>query len=81
MPANVQVLVVGDGRSMFKNTIHLPVHNVSKVDEDESFSKVADVMKDQKCMDEMRLCMLCHQLWFEQTAQQYQIPDDVSTHA
>lgn len=34
MPTNVSVLIVGDGRSMFKNSIHMPV--VSNVTDDAS---------------------------------------------
>lgn len=81
MPSNVGVLIVGEGRTMFKNTIQMPVVANAPHDFAEVSNKVDQVIKDQDTINQMRMAMLAHAYHFERTATMYCIPEDVSAYA
>lgn len=83
MPTNVSVLVVGEGRTLFKNTLHMPVQRDQKkeVPYSEVKEKVEQVIKDQETVDEMRKAILVFGHHFEKAASEFTIPEEVSTFA
>lgn len=78
MPTNVSVLIVGDGRSMFTNSIHMPVKG-SKVAE--AKEKVKQVIADKETMDQLRKFFVALTYHHKRTMSEFTIPAAVAEHA
>lgn len=81
-PANVGVVIFSDGRSMFKNTVHLPVSKApgaasSAVDD----NKFKQILADEELMYQMRRYFLLLSTFSEQTLAEFSIPPSVSEYA
>jgi hypothetical protein len=73
----VAVLVLSDGRSMFKNTVFVPVESKNEVDTE----KVMKVMNDEEILKKLRefFFLTCH--FSDLTLKQFEIPAEVSEFA
>jgi len=83
MPTNVSVLIVGEGRTLFKNTVHMPVVKDAKKAKPHSEvkEKLDQVVKDQDTINQMRKAILVFAHHFEKSASEFSIPEEVSTFA
>lgn len=83
-PVTAGVIVISDGRSMFKNTLQVPLMpvNPSKAaappfDE----TKFQQILADQELLNEFRRYYLLLCTFSEQTLEDYNLPPHVSEHA
>jgi len=77
---NVSVLIVGNGRSMFKNTLMMPCkpHNFKL---NEVRDKVQSVIKDKETILQMRKFLLTMTYHFKKTTEAFKIAPEVAEHA
>lgn len=76
MPINAGVIVLSDGRSMFKNTTQVPVSKNEEKAFDET--KLNQILNDQDLLNQLRRYFLILQHYSEISLQDYHIPNDVS---
>lgn len=83
-PVSAGVIVISDGRSMFKNTLQVPLPQLGSgkaalppFDE----AKFAQILADQDLLNEFRRYYLLLAAFSEQSLEDYHIPADVSEHA
>lgn len=80
LPVTNPVLVLSETRSMFKNTIHLPI-----IAEDSNFNqveaKVKEVLKDSETLEQMRFVIIALTLYSETTLEEFEISPEVAQYA
>lgn len=77
---NVSVLVVGSGRSMFKNTLLMPC-KPQNFKQNEVKEKVQQVIKDNETIQQMRKFILMMTYHFRKTTDAFKIASEVAEHA
>jgi len=80
-PVNAGVLVTSDGRSMFKNTLHLPVRQSGPAPAAFDEQKFAQVLADGELLGQFRRYVLLLSTFSDKSLAQYAIPTAVSEHA
>lgn len=73
LPTNVAVLILGNGRSMFKNSIHMPAL-CTNVQLNEVKNKVNQVIADKDNMDQMRKFFLALAYHHDKSIGDFNIP-------
>ena len=83
MPIQVPVIVLSDARTMFKNTIHVPVNaNATLATELEvARTKLAELAEDAETLLQLRRFFIAMGLHSEHTLKDFEIPAPVSEHA
>lgn len=79
LPTNIACLFVGTGRSIFKNTLHLPL----QPQDSKTFDKVKylEVLNDKETMQQLRTLMLVgNKSVIVQSSDDFNIPDEVAEH-
>lgn len=79
MPTNVSVLLMGNGRSVFKNSIHLPCN--SNFNKEDARNKVSQVINDVETIEQMRKLFILLTYHFELTTSKFLIPEKVAEYA
>ena len=79
MPANASVMVLSDGRSMFKNTMHVPVQ--TSADKPFDDNKFQQILEDKELMRQMRSYVLMLNHHSDVTLADFNIPSEVSEYA
>jgi hypothetical protein len=82
-PINVGILLISDGRSMFKNTLHVPLQKSGAASPAQPFDeeKFKQVLSDQELLGQIRRFFLALQTFSEVTLQDFAIPPAVSEYA
>jgi hypothetical protein len=77
LPVTNPVLILSETRSMFKNTIHLPINA-----EDSNFNqveaKVKEVLKDFDTLEQMRFMIIALTTYSDTTLEEFEITPEVA---
>ncbi|CDW86598.1 mini-chromosome maintenance complex-binding protein [Stylonychia lemnae] len=79
MPINAGVIVLSEGRSMFKNTLQVVIKPEEGKDLDEN--KLNQIINDEDLLNQLRRYILVTNSFADVTLQDYHIPEDVSEYA
>lgn len=75
-------MVLSEGRSIFKNAIHVPVKQVSSAeDHAKNVLKVKEVLQDKETMEQMRFFYLAMVTFAETTLDAYELSPESTAHA
>ena len=78
----VPIVVLSGSRTMFKNTIHVPVSGEASDEEiGAARAKLAELMEDEETLSQLRQFFVALGSHAEKTMAGYELPEEVATHA